>query len=618
MSITFQPSGIRTTAETGTTLLQAAIDAGEGIESLCGGHGYCGKCKVQVVSESDDDLLPPSELDEKYLSADELQRGIRLSCRAKFDGRDAIVLVPESSRRGRHVIHKGARELPVSIEPNVEWYHLQVPLPTLEQPVDDVTRIEGALEEIYGVSDLSWHPSVLRELHQNIRKKKGDVSVLVRELSEIMDVRPGLHEQKIGLAVDVGTTTIAAYLTDLSTGQILCTESMMNPQASHGEDLMSRLGLVRQKLENLTMLQQLVVNGLNSLLDQFSGSTGIKSEEVLDTVIVGNTAMHHIIAGLDPRGLATVPFPPVVTRSLDLPAAELGIHVHPNSKIHFLPIEAGFVGADNVAVLVAEQPHLSEEVVLIIDIGTNGEIVLGNKERLLCTSCASGPAFEGAHIKHGMRAMPGAVEKIRIDNMSPEYKVVGHEDWFSPQHPCPEKIRGICGSGIVDAMAQMLDCGIIDSSGRMTTEEKTGIIEVDSDLEYIIVPGDQTTHGDPITVTARDVRALQNSKGAIQGGIRILFNRYGIDRPDSIVLAGAFGMHLNIESVLRIGMLPAIPREKMFSIGNAAGDGARLALLSTQKRQEAGDVARQTEYVELSSDPNFNDEFVMGMMFPDG
>jgi len=624
--IIFQPSGRRIDLPEECRVLEAAEACGEEIESVCGGNGTCGKCRVRVLGPDRDApdvsaqaLSPVTRQEHKELTQEELERGTRLACEARVQTGEVTIFVPESSRRVRQVIHKGARELPVTIDPSVVWYRAEVHAPTLERPEADLSRLRSALKEAHGLEELAIDQRCLQTLPAGLGKSAGPVRVLVWRQREILDVRPGDEGRLIGVAIDIGTTTVAAYLTDLTTGEILATESMMNPQVSRGEDLMSRLSQVRMKDDGLQDLNRLIIEGLNELLGKLCEAAGISRQEVVDLAVVGNTVMHHIFAGLDPKKLAVVPFPPVVSSALDLKARDLGLAVHPGAYVHLLPVEAGFVGADNVGVLIAEQPHLSDDLCLIIDIGTNGEIVLGNREKLASASCACGPSFEGAHIRHGMRAMPGAIEKVRIDPESRKvtYRIIGAEDWFDDRNAPPLKVRGICGSGVLDAVAQLLDAGLIEPTGRMVSDGAAGIIAGSDGLpEFVLAPAEQAATEGPVTISAGDVRAIQNAKAAIRAGIDILLRRLGVARPDRVILAGAFGMYLDIESVLRIGMIPELPRDRIYAVGNAAGDGARLALLSRAKRQEAEDIARDVEYLELSADPAFNDEYIMALAFP--
>lgn len=623
--VTFQPSGIRAEAQPGRSILDAANGAGEGIESLCGGHGYCGKCKVVVLGNGQEKdarcrrLSDVSDQEHKYLSQKDLEEGVRLACTAQILDGEIVIFVPESSRRGRQVIHKGARELPVDLAPAVRWYHVVVPGPTLEQPRADLERLLGTLEEVYGLKGLETDRPCLLALPRTLEEARGDVSVLVWQGRLLLDVQPGYVERALGAAIDIGTTTVAGYLTDLSSGRILAADSVMNPQVARGEDVMARLTYVRSRADGLRELQAMIVRALNELVGQLCLKASADARQVLDAVIVGNTVMHHLVAGLDPRKLAVVPFTPAVNTSLDIRARDVGLEFHPAARVHLLPIEAGFVGADNVAVLIAEQPHRSDEVLLIIDVGTNGEIVLGDRRRLVSASCACGPAFEGAHIRHGMRAMEGAVEKIRVrpGDLEVTYQVIGASGWFSAQQPCPVKVRGICGSGVIDAVAQLVEAGVVLSSGRFRSGPCPGLIPAEGpEREFLIVPGVQTATGQPVTVAASDLRAVQSGKAAIRAASHILMARLGITRPDHIILAGSFGMHLDVWSVLRIGMVPLLPMDRVHAVGNSAGDGARLALLSLGKRAEAESVARQVEYLELSSHPAFNDEFVDCIPFP--
>jgi uncharacterized 2Fe-2S/4Fe-4S cluster protein (DUF4445 family) len=624
--IIFQPSGIRIELPEECSILEAAEACGEEIESVCGGNGSCGKCAVRVLkqdgksSESSESCLSPvTEQELVHFSPEEIDHGMRLACEARIQSGEVTIFVPEASRRSRQVIRKGARELPVTLKPAVAWLPVSVTAPTLERPEADVSRLQEAIERVCGFDHLSIDRGCLQRLPDVLTKSKGQVKALIWQRREILDVKPSAEERLLGVAIDIGTTTVAGYLTDLATGEILATDSMMNPQVSRGEDVMSRLSHVRMKEDGLNDLNRLIIDGLNELTEKLCASAGVSHHQVVDMSVVGNTVMHHIFAGLDPRKLAVVPFPPVISSSQDIKAREIGLKVHPGAYVHLLPVEAGFVGADNVAVLIAEQPYLSDELSLIIDIGTNGEIVFGNRERLVSASCACGPAFEGAHIHHGMRAMPGAIEKVRIDpkTLKVSYQVIGADGWFSKSRRPPLKVRGLCGSGVVDAVAQMLDAGIVGTAGRMETGGMAGLSTGPrGEVEFVIAPASHSVTKEPITITAGDVRAIQNGKAAFRAGIDILLRRFGVSVPDRIILAGAFGMHLDVKSVLRIGMVPEIPMDRILGVGNAAGDGARLALLSEDKRREAEDIARKVHYIELSADPTFNDQYIMALAFP--
>jgi uncharacterized 2Fe-2S/4Fe-4S cluster protein (DUF4445 family) len=439
---------------------------------------------------------------------------------------------------------------------------------------------------------------------------------------EIVKIEPGFVNVSYGLAVDVGTTTVAAYLCDLETGKVVNTESMMNPQVPYGEDVMSRITYAMTNEDGLETMRNAIITGVNELIEKITADIRTNGADgggaIVDMTVVFNTAMHHIFLGFNPVYIGRSPFIPAVQESLDIKASDLGIRINPTSYVHVLPIEAGFVGADNVGVLIAEEPYNSDDTVLIIDIGTNGELLLGNRKAVCSTSCATGPAFEGAQIKFGMRAAPGAIEKVRIDpeTREPQYKVIGKADWHT--HIERVNAKGICGSGIIDVIAEMFKAGIIDKSGKFAKELETPRVRKDADgkPEYVLAWADETSIGTDITVTQSDVRALQLAKGALYAGAKLMMKKMGIEKLDRVVLAGAFGSHIDTAASLTLGMFPDCNIEKVYAVGNAAGDGAIMAIINRNKRGEASQKARWVEFVEIAVEPEFEKEFMMAMHIP--
>uniref|UniRef100_UPI0025BD6F44 ASKHA domain-containing protein n=1 Tax=Ferroglobus sp. TaxID=2614230 RepID=UPI0025BD6F44 len=435
------------------------------------------------------------------------------------------------------------------------------------------------------------------------------VTVTIWNDREIIDVEPGYRAENVyGLAVDIGTTTVVGYLTDLRTGKVLAVDSMMNPQVTYGEDVMSRITYAMQNPEGLEQLNRKIIDGINEILKNVCDQAGIKPEEVSEVTIVGNTAMHHIFLKIEPKYLSLAPYVPALHKSYDVKARDLGLNISKGGYVHVLPIEAGWVGADNVAVLIATEPYKRDEMCLVIDIGTNGEIVLGNKERLISCSAAAGPALEGAHIKHGMRAATGAIERIRIDpeTFEPEYKTIGN----APP-------RGICGSGIIDAAAELYRVGIVKKNGRFNLDLDTPRVRVaDGQPEYVIAWANETAIGHDIVITQKDIREIQLAKGAMCAGAHILMKEMGVESVDRVIVAGAFGNYIDKISALIIGLVPDVPVDRIESVGNAAGVGARLALISKEKRREANEIARKVEHIKLAVHPDFEREFSMAMYFP--
>ncbi|MDI6755861.1 MAG: ASKHA domain-containing protein, partial [Thermodesulfobacteriota bacterium] len=478
VTVIFQPSGRRGQAERGKTILEAAQELGVAIESICGGNHTCGKCRVRVEEGlfeggsfeprmSNLSAFHPEE--SNFIGQKEQGEGYRLACVAELQG-DALIYMPGESRTTQQVIRKEVRNNAVELNPGVKCHYVEVPPPSLKEPLGDFERLSRALKNNCGLKGLSIDFPALQSLPQRLRSGEGKVSIFVWMDREILDIQPGKVKDFYGLAVDIGTTTVAVYLCNLRSGQVVATDSMMNPQVIFGEDVMSRIAYTMTNREDgLKRLREAIVEGLNGLVQSVAKSAETNPGNILEMVVVGNTAMHHIFLGIDPGHLGLSPFPPAIHHSLDIKARDLGLKIHPAANVHVLPIEAGFVGADNVGVILSEEPCKKEEITLIIDVGTNGELILGNKQRLISASCASGPAFEGAHIKFGMRAAPGAIEHVRIDpnTLDVKYKIIGLEKWSDEYSPAEVQARGICGSGIIDAVAEMFSAGVLEQNGRI-------------------------------------------------------------------------------------------------------------------------------------------------------
>jgi uncharacterized 2Fe-2S/4Fe-4S cluster protein (DUF4445 family) len=434
---------------------------------------------------------------------------------------------------------------------------------------------------------------------------------------EILDVKPGRVEDLYGIAIDVGTTTVAAYLCNLRSGELVATQSMMNPQVIYGEDVMSRIAYTVTHPDGLEKVHRSIIDALNQLIGAVAKSSGLSSDDILELTIVGNTAMHHLLLKIDPQYLAVSPFTPVVHRSTDIKARDLGLNVHPSANVHILPVEAGFVGADNVGVLIAEEPYRRDEMVLIIDIGTNGELVMGNRERLLSSSCATGPALEGAHIKFGMRAAPGAIERVSIDSKTLEvnFKTIGEKQWQSESKRA--SAIGICGSAIIDVVAELFRNRVINQGGAFNKNIPTPRLRISAEgPEFVVAWKDQTSIGKDITITQQDIRNVQLAKGALYAGAKLMMKKLGIEKLDQVILAGAFGTYINAEAAMILGMFPDCDLRNVHAVGNAAGDGARIALLNRDKRAEADEIARKVEYIELTIEHDFQKEFIDALSFP--
>lgn len=628
--VIFQPAGRRGEVEEGKTLLEAAQSLGVDIEALCGSKKVCGKCKVRIeegyfekdhIDSGMSHLSSITEDERKHIKPED-GPGIRLACATEVYG-DVKIFVPERSRAGKQVVRKAAKELSIPLDPAVKKYNVVLSPPTLhDMTTGDYERILSFLEADYGLRNLTFDFYVLRDLQDILREGQWKATVTVWMNREIIKIEPGFIEASYGLAVDVGTTTCVGYLTDLNTGKVINTESMMNPQVPYGEDVMSRITYAMSNPTGLETMQNAIITGLNEIIER--AITEVRKDgpnpgfAIDDLTIVFNTAMHHIFLGLNPSYIGRSPFIPAVQNSLNIKARDLGLRINPAAYVHVLPIEAGFVGADNVGVLIAEEPYNQDEMVLIIDIGTNGELLLGNRQKVCSTSCATGPAFEGAQIKFGMRAAPGAIETVKIDpaTREPRYKVIGKADWHT--HLEAVNAKGICGSGIIEVVAEMFKAGVIDKSGRFNMTLDTPRIRKGTDgmPEYVLAWSEETSIGTDITVTQADVRALQLAKGALYTGAKLMMKKLGISKLDRVVLAGAFGSHIDREASLTLGMFPDVPIDKVYAVGNAAGDGARMALLNRSKRLEASEKARWVEFLEIATDPAFEKEFMQAMHIP--
>jgi uncharacterized 2Fe-2S/4Fe-4S cluster protein (DUF4445 family) len=624
-TVVFQPSGVRGKVKDGDTILSAAQRLGAGLESVCGGKGNCGKCQVKIetgsfpkygINSDINSTETKGTVNAKFLSKAKIRQGYRLACQTRIHD-DIVVFIPEESRKGQQVVRKEATARKIKLDPAVKKYYVELTPATLKDPLGDFERVKAELVKKYQLKDLTIDYPVLLSLQSNVRRGDWKVTVSVWQDREIIGVESGKVTGGYGLAVDIGTTTVAGYLCDLVTGEVVATSAIMNPQVAYGEDVMSRIGHAAKSKEGLKQLNRLIIKGLNEIAAQAAAGAGIKRKDIIDMAVVGNTCMHHLFLNIDPRHLGRTPFAPAVHHSVDVKARDLGLRVAPGAYVHVLPNEAGFVGADNVGVLIAEEPYNQEEMLLIIDIGTNGELLLGNRKKLLSTSCATGPAFEGAEIRHGMRAAAGAIEKVRIDPKTKEvkFKVIGNESWNTEVKNIGA--RGICGSGIFDAAAQLFLAGIIEKSGRFNNGVKSPRLQqTDGEPEFVIARARETAVNHNIVICQRDIRAIQLAKGAMYAGARLLMNRLGVNKIDKVILAGAFGTYIDRESAAVIGLFPDCALADVRAVGNAAGDGARMALLNTAKRKEADIVARQVEYVELTVESGFHDAFTRAMIFP--
>lgn len=626
-NVIFQPSGRRGKVSEGKTLLEASHELGVDIEAPCGAHKVCGKCKVKIetgffekfgIDSQMNHLSPLTEEEKKSLTEEEIADNYRLACATKLEG-DILIFVPEESRKADQVVLETGKERTFKLDPAIRNYYVEMAPATLEDHRDDLRRLQDALKNEFGLDNLSMDYFVLKELPNIVRQGNWKVTASVLYDREIVDVKPGFAQQWYGIGIDVGTTTVAAYLCDLGSGKLLAKDGMMNPQVRYGEDVLSRITYAMMNDDGRKKLHDAIIEGINTLASRMTEKVGLTTNDVVEITLVFNTAMHHCLLELEPQFMGRAPFAPAISAPFDVKARDLGIEINKAANIHILPVEAGFVGPDNVSVLIAEEPYKQEdEVRLIIDIGTNGEIDLGNKHKLLSTSCATGPALEGAQIKFGMRAAPGAIERLAIDPETLEctYKVIGDEKWHGRDSNAGAK--GICGSGIIDMVAEVFKAGIIDKTGRINKKLDTDrlIFDERGKPEYIMVFAKDSGIGKDITVTQGDIRAVQLAKAALYVGAKMLMRHLGVDKIDRVTLAGAFGSYISQESAMVIGMFPDCDLSKVHAVGNAAGDGAQAALLDKNKRVEARDVAASVAFIETAVEPDFQQRFAEAMAFP--
>jgi uncharacterized 2Fe-2S/4Fe-4S cluster protein (DUF4445 family) len=626
--VVFTPSGRRGRFALGTNVLAAARSLGVDVDSVCGGRAMCGRCQITVmegefakhgVKSSAAHVSPVSETELNYGRRRNLAADRRLSCQARIQG-DLVIDVPASSQVHRQVVRKAADEREITLNPVVRLHYVEVAEPDMHNPASDFQRLCKALEREWQLTDLECDPSLLPTLQARLREGKWAVTVAVHGRTQIIALWPGLHERALGLAVDVGSTTIAMHLCDLETGNVLATSGGMNPQIRFGEDLMSRVSYSMMHPEGARQMTAAVRKALNELVTQVAQDAGVARDDILEAAFVGNPIMHHLLLGIDPVELGGAPFALCVDAALTIKAAELDLRLHPNARVYVLPCIAGHVGADTAGVMLAERPDLRTELTLLVDVGTNAEIVLGNRDRLLACSSPTGPAFEGAQISGGQRAAPGAIERVRIDrdSLEPRFRIIGSDLWSDEQGfeaaTAATGITGICGSGIIEVVAEMYLAGIINQDGVVVgslSERSDRIVKTGRTYSYVLHRGSTT-----LQITQNDVRAIQLAKAALYAGIRLLMEHLGVEEVDRIRLAGAFGAHIDVKYAMVLGMIPDCDLAQVTSAGNAAGAGARIALLDVEARAEIERLVRRVEKIETAVEPRFQQHFVEAMAIP--
>ena len=626
--VVFTPSGRRGRFAIGTPVLQAARALGVDLDSVCGGRAMCGRCQIELstgsfakhgVESRAEHLSSFSSLEINYSKAHDLIEGRRLGCSVKILG-DVIIDVPPESQVHRQVVRKRAEVHDINLDPVIRMHYVEVQEPNMYDPSGDLQRIKDALEFEWRLENLTCDLRQIQRVQTTLREGEWSVTVAVHDATQIVAVWPGFKGNAYGLAIDVGSTTIAAHLCDLSSGEVVESAGIMNPQIRFGEDLMSRVSYLMMnpgKEETLTME---VRKSIQKLSEDVAASAGIEVTDILDVVFVGNPVMHHLLLGISPVELGGAPFALATDQAVSIWARELDLSYHFNARAFVLPCIAGHVGADAAGMVLSEQPYLRDEMTLLVDIGTNAEIILGNRHRMVAASSPTGPAFEGAQISSGQRAAPGAIERVRIDKetLSPKFKVIGCDLWSTEEGfdeaICSTGVTGICGSGIIEVVAEMYLAGVIDSNGVIlgsNAEISERIVADGRTFAYVLNDSDPK-----IMITQNDVRAIQLAKAALYAGVKLLMERMDVVEVEAIRLAGAFGSHVDVKYAMILGLIPDCELSQVTSAGNAAGTGARIALLDRQSRDEIRHIVRNIEKVETAVEPSFQSHFVDAMAIP--
>ncbi len=631
--IVFTPSGKRGRFAVGTPVLQAARALGVDIDSVCGGRAICGRCQVTPsfgefakhgITTDATHLNARTAVEDRYDSKRGLKTDRRLSCQTQILG-DLVIDVPEESQVHKQVVRKRADAREIELNPVTRLCYIEVDEPDMHNPSSDLERVYRALEDQWQVDGVTCDLAIMQDLQSILRKGDWKITVAIHHrlasgAKRITAMWPGFHDQAYGLAIDVGSTTIAAHLCNLSTGAVEASAGLMNPQIRFGEDLMSRVSYVMMNPGGDKEMTEAVRGAINTLAGQVAAEAKIDISHILEVVLVGNPVMHHLLLGIDPTELGGAPFALATGLPVTRPARELQLDLNNGAYVYVLPCIAGHVGADCAGVVLSESPHLSDDTMLVVDVGTNAEIVLGSKDRLLACSSPTGPAFEGAQISCGQRAAPGAIERVRIDaeTLEPRYKVIGSDLWSDD--PAFEAavagsgVTGICGSGIIEVIAEMYLAGIINQDGQVDgalAALNPRVRASGRTFEYLVREGEPL-----IAITQNDVRAIQLAKAALYAGVRLLMDKLEIDQVDSIRLAGAFGSHIDVKYAMILGLIPDCDLKKVQSAGNAAGTGARIALLNSKGRDEIEAVVRQIEKIETAVEEKFQQHFVEAMAIP--
>lgn len=637
--VIFTPSGKRGRFALGTPILSAARQLGVDLDSVCGGRGICSKCQIQPgygefpkfgVTVAEDALSEWNEVEARYKRIRGMIDGRRLGCQAKVMG-DVIVDVPPESQVHKQVIRKSASDRVMVMDPATRLYFIAVDEPDMHEPTGDFERVQRALKDQWQIEGVKADLSLLRRLQPALRKGEWKITVALNkgnhdDAYHMLDIWPGFHEGPLlGLAIDLGSTTIAAHLCDLTDGKVLASAGVMNPQIRFGEDLMSRVSYAMMNPGGDVEMTAAVRAAINTLAQEIATEAKVEAASIYELVFVCNPVMHHLLLGIDPVELGQAPFALATSGSLSFEAKELDLSaVNRTARVYVLPCIAGHVGADAAAVALAEEPNKSKDMVLIVDVGTNAELLLGNESRVLACSSPTGPAFEGAQISSGQRAAPGAIERVEIDPVTkePRFRVIGSDLW-SDDPGFAEAISGIgisgiCGSGIIEVVAEMRMAGLVDAGGLIGGPDQTGTARsVPEGRTHSYVLHDGTAEGGPrILVTQGDIRAIQLAKAALYAGAKLLMDTMGVETVERVVLAGAFGAHISPKHAMTLGMIPDVALDHVISAGNAAGTGARIALCNRAARDTIESVVHDIHKVETAIEPRFQEHFVNASAIP--
>ena len=637
--VIFTPSGKRGEFPVGTPILTAARQLGVDLDSVCGGRGICSRCQITPsfgefskhgVTVENNAISDWNSVEERYKSKRGMIDGRRLGCQATIQG-NIVIDVPPESQVHKQVVRKRAEARDIFINPTTRLFYVEVEQPDMHKPSGDLERLIEALDKEWNLTSLEADFSILKKIQTALRKGEWKVTCAIHSdnnsnKSNIVEIWPGYYEGSIyGMAVDLGSTTIAAHLCDLQTGEVVASSGSMNPQIRFGEDLMSRVSYSMMNSKGDEEMTSSVRAGMNELFSEVAQEANISTNLIMDAVFVCNPVMHHLFLGIDPFELGQAPFALATSNAINTKSSNLELsQMHSASNVYLLPCIAGHVGADAAAVALSESPNTSEDLVLIVDVGTNAEILLGNKDKVLACSSPTGPAFEGAQISSGQRAAPGAIEHVEIDptTKDPRFKVIG-SDYWSDEIGFEDSIKssgitGICGSGIIEMVAEMRMAGIVDGPGLIGSPEQTGTSRCFQDgrtFSYLVYDG-SASNGPKITITNRDIREIQMAKAALYSGARLLMDKFEVDNVDRIVLAGAFGAHISPKHAMALGMIPDCKLKNVSSAGNAAGTGARIALLNHSARSDIEKIVTEIHKIETAIEPRFQEHFVNASAIP--